>query len=45
MSDFVSSSAGGTMALEPGEGRLLVKVAAFVVVCIAIGGLWPWLIR
>jgi hypothetical protein len=25
--------------------RLVVLVAAFIVLCVVIGGVWPWMIR
>jgi hypothetical protein len=33
------------MSLQPDERRLLVWAVVFVVVCVVIGGVWPWLIR
>lgn len=42
---YVRVGRGGTMGIEPEDRRLIVKVLAFVVVCVVIGGVWPWLIR
>lgn len=33
------------MSLDPDNRRLVWQVLVFIVVCIVLGGLWPWLIR
>jgi hypothetical protein len=33
------------VSVDPDTRRLLGWVLAFVVLCVILGGLWPWLIR